>query len=86
MNGYLILICLIVVGHQGKDVVEVRLHTAGVKVHRRGDGQLWISVVVDENYDNDVITNVTLSLQLVREREREREKEEKERAIICYCV
>ena len=87
VNGYLIVLCLVVVRHKSKDVVEVRFHTARVKVHRRGDGQFGICVVVDKNYDNDVIANVSLSLQLVRkrethtqrerEREREREKENK---------
>ena len=75
MNGHLILLSLVVVRHKSKDVVEVRFHTAGVKVHRRGDGQLGICVVVDEDYDDNVIANVTLSLQLVRERERERQRE-----------
>ena len=77
VNGHLILLCLVIVRHQSKDVVEVRFHTARVKVHIRGDGQLGIRVVVDENYDYNVIANVSLSLQLVRKRERERQRERK---------
>ena len=75
VDGYLVLLCLIVVCNQGKDVVEMGLHTAGIIVHRRGDSQFWICVIVDENYDNDVIADMTLSLQLGH-REREREREE----------
>ena len=83
VNGHLIVLRLVVVRHKSKDVVEVRFHTARVKVHRRGDSQLGIRVVVDKNYDDDVIANVTLSLQLVRKRERDRDTErERERTKI----
>ena len=43
-------------------MVEMGLPATEVKVHCRGDGIFWISIMIDENYDNNVITNVTLSL------------------------
>ena len=53
----------VVVRDESKDVVEVRLHTAGVKGETRLVGVLWI-LPVHKYDDHDVVAQVTLSLQL----------------------
>lgn len=55
----------VVIRHQRKDVVKVRLHVAGVKVHDDGSVRVFrVCVVVHKYDDHDVVTYVSLPLQL----------------------
>ena len=58
----------VVIRHQSKDVVEVRTHVTGVKVHDGGPvGLCWIGVIVHKNNDHNVVANMTLPLQLQKQ-------------------
>ena len=64
VNHHVVHVPLAVVGHQGKDVVEVRAHAAGVKVQGRFVG-FFMGFAVHEDYYYDVVADVALSLQLL---------------------
>ena len=65
VHHYSVALGYVTIRHQSKDVVKVRLHAVGVKVHDgRSVGILRVLVVVHKDDDHYVIANVTLSFQL----------------------
>ena len=65
VDDQVVCLCLVIVRHQRKDVIKVRLHEAGVKVHDDGSVCiLWVSVIVHVYDDHNVVANVTLPFQL----------------------